>query len=77
MSYQPLQINNILIGGDGAVMSSSRMAIVAAAANLEHDQANGYNSGDEYTGRTGNNLTLTEWQEVLIKSFFYFKKFYS
>lgn len=26
--------------------------------------ANGYNSGDEYTGRTENNLTLAEWQEV-------------
>lgn len=52
------------------------MAIVGAAANLEHELANGYNSGDEYTGRTGNNLTLAEWQEVglfnftlLVKSF--------
>lgn len=40
------------------------MAIVGAAANIEHELANGYNSGDEYTGRTGNNLTLAEWQEV-------------
>lgn len=39
------------------------MAIVGAAANIEHELANGYNSGDEYTGRTGNNLTLAEWQE--------------
>ena len=53
-----------MIGSDNAVMSSTRMAIVAAAANHEHESANGYNSGDEYTGRTGNNLTLTEWQEV-------------
>ncbi|XP_011497884.1 PREDICTED: OTU domain-containing protein 5-B [Ceratosolen solmsi marchali] len=52
-----------LQGGDSTVMSNSRMAIVAAAANLEHELANGYNSGDEYTGRTGNNLTLAEWQE--------------
>lgn len=50
-------------------MSGSRMAIVAAAANLEHELANGYNSGDEYTGRTGNNLTLAEWQEVCIIPF--------
>ncbi|KAJ8682058.1 hypothetical protein QAD02_017850 [Eretmocerus hayati] len=48
---------------DGAVMSNNRMATVAAAANREHELANGYNSGDEYTGRTGNNLTLAEWQE--------------
>ncbi|XP_008215952.1 OTU domain-containing protein 5-B [Nasonia vitripennis] len=55
--------NSGLQGGDSAVMSNSRMAIAAAAANLEHELANGYNSGDEYTGRTGNNLTLAEWQE--------------
>lgn len=30
--------------------------------NDEHELSNGYNSGDEYTGRT--NLTATEWQEV-------------
>lgn len=47
-------------------MSNSRIAISAAAANLDHELANGYNSGDEYTGRTGNNLTLAEWQEVRI-----------
>lgn len=33
---------------------------------MEHELANGYNSGDEYTGRTENNLTLAEWQEVSI-----------
>ncbi|XP_076763697.1 deubiquitinating enzyme A isoform X1 [Xylocopa sonorina] len=46
---------------DAGVIANNRMAI--AAANLEHELANGYNSGDEYTGRTGNNLTLAEWQE--------------
>lgn len=45
-------------------MSSSRMALVQAANNIERELINGYNSGDEYTGRTGNNLTLTEWEEV-------------
>ncbi|XP_017787979.1 PREDICTED: OTU domain-containing protein 5-B [Habropoda laboriosa] len=48
---------------DAGVIANNRMAIVGAAANLEHESANGYNSGDEYTGRTGNNLTLAEWQE--------------
>lgn len=51
-------------------MSNHRMAIVAAAANLEHELA-GYNSGDEYTGRTGNNLTVDEWLEVFIEFLFY------
>ncbi|XP_066601004.1 OTU domain-containing protein 5-A-like isoform X2 [Prorops nasuta] len=51
-------------GSDPAVMSNNRMSLVSAvAANLEHELANGYNSGDEYTGRTGNNLSLAEWQE--------------
>lgn len=40
------------------------MAIVSAETNSEHESGNGYNSGDEYTGRTGNNLTGAEWQEV-------------
>ncbi|XP_003707126.1 deubiquitinating enzyme A isoform X1 [Megachile rotundata] len=48
---------------DAGIIANNRMAIVGAAANLEHELANGYNSGDEYTGRTGNNLTLAEWQE--------------
>ncbi|XP_033320508.1 deubiquitinating enzyme A isoform X3 [Bombus fervidus] len=48
---------------DGSVIANNRMAIVGTAANIEHELANGYNSGDEYTGRTGNNLTLAEWQE--------------
>lgn len=48
---------------DANVITNNRMAIVGAAANIEHELANGYNSGDEYTGRTGNNLTLAEWQE--------------
>ncbi|XP_012277677.1 OTU domain-containing protein 5-B isoform X2 [Orussus abietinus] len=52
-----------LQGTDSAMISNSRMAIVGNAANHEHELANGYNSGDEYTGRTGNNLTLAEWQE--------------
>lgn len=30
--------------------------------NHENELSNGYNSGDEYTGRT--NLTADEWQEV-------------
>ncbi|XP_024870515.1 OTU domain-containing protein 5-B isoform X1 [Temnothorax curvispinosus] len=42
---------------------SGRVSIVGNASNLEHEQANGYNSGDEYTGRTENNLTLAEWQD--------------
>ncbi|XP_011151142.1 OTU domain-containing protein 5-A isoform X2 [Harpegnathos saltator] len=42
---------------------SGRVSIVGNASNLEHELANGYNSGDEYTGRAGNNLTLAEWQE--------------
>lgn len=53
---------------DGSVIANNRMAIVGAAANIEHELANGYNSGDEYTGRTGNNLTLAEWQEVSYES---------
>lgn len=40
------------------------MSIVGNASNLEHELANGYNSGDEYMGRSENNLTLAEWQEV-------------
>ncbi|XP_076679827.1 deubiquitinating enzyme A isoform X3 [Andrena cerasifolii] len=48
---------------DTGVITNNRMAIVGAAANIEHELANGYNSGDEYTGRTGNNLTSAEWQE--------------
>ncbi|XP_029156713.1 OTU domain-containing protein 5-B isoform X2 [Nylanderia fulva] len=46
-------------GTDSSV--SGRVNIVGNASNLE--EANGYNSGDEYTGRTENNLTLVEWQE--------------
>ncbi|XP_011863459.1 PREDICTED: OTU domain-containing protein 5-A isoform X3 [Vollenhovia emeryi] len=42
---------------------SGRVSIVGNASNLEHESANGYNSGDEYTGHTENNLTLAEWQE--------------
>ncbi|KAL7288744.1 hypothetical protein TKK_0016726 [Trichogramma kaykai] len=46
--------------------TSSLMALATAASDLEHEhehEVNGYNSGDEYTGRTGPNLTLAEWQE--------------
>ncbi|XP_067216664.1 OTU domain-containing protein 5 isoform X7 [Linepithema humile] len=42
---------------------NGRVGIVNNASNLEHELANGYNSGDEYTGRNENNLTLAEWQE--------------
>lgn len=42
---------------------NGRMSIVGNASNLEHELANGYNSGDEYMGRSENNLTLAEWQE--------------
>ncbi|XP_015605834.1 OTU domain-containing protein 5-B isoform X2 [Cephus cinctus] len=52
-----------LQGTDSTVISNSRMSIVTNTTNSEHELANGYNSGDEYTGRTGNNLTLAEWQE--------------
>ncbi|XP_058791758.1 OTU domain-containing protein 5-B [Phymastichus coffea] len=55
--------SNSLQGADANVLSNSRMAIVSAATSLEHESGNGYNSGDEYTGRTGNNLTAAEWQE--------------
>ncbi|KAL0123239.1 hypothetical protein PUN28_007681 [Cardiocondyla obscurior] len=48
-------------GADPSV--SGRVSIVGNAPNLEHELANGYNSGDEYIGRTENNLTLAEWQE--------------
>ncbi|XP_015188627.1 PREDICTED: OTU domain-containing protein 5-A isoform X3 [Polistes dominula] len=51
-----------LQGSDGAVITNNRMSIVGSPSNLD-ELANGYNSGDEYTGRTGNNLTLAEWQE--------------
>lgn len=54
----------IYLGTDTSV--SGRVSIVGNASNLEHESANGYNSGDEYTGRTENNLTLAEWQEVSI-----------
>ncbi|XP_029667550.1 OTU domain-containing protein 5-A isoform X1 [Formica exsecta] len=47
-------------GTDSTV--SGRVSIVGDASNLD-ELANGYNSGDEYTGRTENNLTLVEWQE--------------
>jgi len=43
---------------------------------LEHELANGYNSGDEYTGRTENNLTLAEWQEVSIIKLDIINKYY-
>lgn len=54
----------IYLGTDSSV--SGRVSIVGNASNLEHELANGYNSGDEYTGRTENNLTLAEWQDVSI-----------
>ncbi|XP_011332572.1 OTU domain-containing protein 5-A isoform X3 [Ooceraea biroi] len=41
---------------------NGRVSIVGNTSDLEHESANGYNSGDEYTGRE-NNLTLAEWQE--------------
>ncbi|XP_011255478.1 OTU domain-containing protein 5-B isoform X5 [Camponotus floridanus] len=47
-------------GTDSSV--SGRVSIVGNASNLD-ELANGYNSGDEYTGRMENNLTLVEWQE--------------
>ncbi|KAL6443420.1 hypothetical protein ACFW04_002934 [Cataglyphis niger] len=47
-------------GTDSSV--NGRVSIVGNASNLD-ELANGYNSGDEYTGRTENNLTLVEWQE--------------
>lgn len=53
----------IYLGTDSSV--SGRVSIVGNASNLD-ELANGYNSGDEYTGRTENNLTLVEWQEVSI-----------
>lgn len=58
--------DNILcfIGTEPAVFNNTRMALVGGDASGEHELANGYNSGDEYTGRTGNNLTVAEWQEV-------------
>ena len=40
------------------------MSLEVENSNLEHESANGYNSGDEYTGRTESNMTLAEWQEV-------------
>lgn len=52
------------LGTDTSV--NGRVGIVNNASNLEHELANGYNSGDEYTGRNENNLTLAEWQEVSI-----------
>lgn len=56
-------INSIYLGTDTNV--SGRVSIVGNASNLD-ELATGYNSGDEYTGRTENNLTLAEWQEVSI-----------
>lgn len=53
----------IYLGTDTSV--SGRVSI-GNSSNLEHELANGYNSGDEYTGRTENNLTLAEWQDVSI-----------
>lgn len=53
-------------GTEATVIGNNRMAIVAGTPSLEPELANGYNSGDEYTGRTGNNLTVAEWQEVRI-----------
>ncbi|XP_048510929.1 OTU domain-containing protein 5-A isoform X2 [Athalia rosae] len=52
-----------LQGTEATVIGNNRMAIVAGTPSLEPELANGYNSGDEYTGRTGNNLTVAEWQE--------------
>lgn len=64
-------ISVIYLGMDTSV--SGRVGIVGNASNLEHEQANGYNSGDEYTGRTENNLTLAEWQDVsIVKPIKYF-----
>lgn len=63
------RVNLISSGTDTNV--NGRVSIVGNASNLEHELANGYNSGDEYTGRTGNNLTLAEWQEVSIVKFEY------
>lgn len=56
-------MNLIYLGTDSGV--SGRVSIVGNASNLD-ELANGYNSGDEYTGRMENNLTLVEWQEVSI-----------
>lgn len=60
MKYEIISL--IYLGTDTSV--SGRVSIVGNASNLEHELANGYNSGDEYTGRTENNLTLAEWQDV-------------
>jgi len=54
----------IYLGTDTSV--SGRVSIVGNASNLEHELANGYNSGDEYTGRTENDMTLAAWEEVSI-----------
>lgn len=62
MKYEIISL--IYLGTDTNV--SGRVSIVGNASNLEHELANGYNSGDEYTGRTENNLTLAEWQDVSI-----------
>lgn len=63
-------IKPIYLGSDTSV--NGRVNIVGNTANLEHELANGYNSGDEYTGRTENNLTLAEWQEVSIIKYEYY-----
>ncbi|XP_033214679.1 OTU domain-containing protein 5-B isoform X2 [Belonocnema kinseyi] len=54
----PTASSSGLQGGDGSVIGNNRIA-----GNAEPELSNGYNSGDEYTGRTGNNLTAAEWQE--------------
>ncbi|KYQ58700.1 OTU domain-containing protein 5-A [Trachymyrmex zeteki] len=53
-------VHKVMKGTDTNV--SGRVSIVGNASNLD-ELATGYNSGDEYTGRTENNLTLAEWQE--------------
>ena len=60
-------VNSIYLGTDTNV---SGRGIVGNTSNLD-ELATGYNSGDEYTGRTENNLTLAEWQEVSIKSYIF------
>jgi len=58
------RISSIYLGTDTSV--GGRVSIVGNASNLEHELANGYNSGDEYTERTENTITLAEWQDVSI-----------
>lgn len=62
-------MNNSSIASGTDTNVNGRVSIVGNASSLEHELANGYNSGDKYTGRTGNNLTLAEWQEVSIFKF--------